>query len=407
MHVRVPPGEYGRGMKILHTSDWHVGRGIRGRSRADEHRAVLAEIVEITAEEQADVVLVAGDAFDLPTPSPESEAIVYDALLGLADTGAHVVVLSGNHDNPRRWHALQPLLARSTVHVASDVRAPDRGGVLDLQAASGEVARIALVPFLSQRSIVRADQLMDRRADQHAQRYADRARRILDALTAGFGPDTVNVVAAHLTVASGQPVLGGGERAAHTIFDYVVPPTLFPASAQYVALGHLHQPHRIAGPCPIWYSGSPLHLDFGEVERDHKAVLVVEVAPGLPAAVRTVDLTQGRPLRTVRGTVSEVESRMEDVGDAHVRVVLTEAPRVGLADELRERHPTVVDVRVARDDEAAAAAETWELEDFHRSPTDLFAEYLVEARVSDPDLTRLFEDLVETVVGGDGAPDHP
>ena len=384
-------------MKLLHTSDWHVGRGIRGRSRADEHRAVLAEIVDIAAEEQVDVVLVTGDMFDTATPTPEAEAIVYRALLDLADTGAHVVVLAGNHDNPRRWAALEPVLNRSTVHVASDVRPPDDGGVLDLQTASGEVARIALVPFLSQRSVVKADQLMARRGDQHAARYAERARRILQALTAGFGDDTVNIVAAHLTVASGQPVLGGGERAAHTIFDYLVPPTAFPASAQYVALGHLHQPHRIPGACPIWYCGSPLHLDFGEVERDHKAVLVVDAAPGLPAQVRTVDLTRGRPLRTVRGTVADLEARMDDLGDAHLRVVLTEPDRAGLADEVRERFPTVVDVRIARDDDEDGGEDVWELDDFHQSPVELFGQYLDELDVEDPDLPALFGDLLEQV----------
>ncbi len=391
-------------MKLLHTSDWHVGRGIRGRSRAAEHRAVLAEIVEVAVEEQVDVVLVAGDAFDTASPTPEAEAIVYRALLDLADTGAHVVILAGNHDNPRRWRAIQPLLTRSTVHVAADLRPPDDGGVLDLQTRSDEVVRIALVPFLSQRAIVKADQLMARRGDQHAARYAERARRILSALTDGFGDDTVNIVAAHLTVAGGQPMLGGGERAAHTIFDYVVPPTAFPPTAQYVALGHLHQPHQVPGPCPIWYCGSPLHLDFGEVERQHKAVLVVEAHPGLPAEVRRVDLTAGRHLRTIRGPAAELDARMGELGDAHVRVQLTDPQRPGLADEVREWFPNAVDVRIVRpEDDDPQGDDDFTLEDVHRSPADLFAEYLAETEASDPDLTALFAELLETTV----APDAP
>jgi DNA repair protein SbcD/Mre11 len=390
-------------MKLLHTSDWHVGRAIRGRSRAREHREVLAEIVGIAAEEAVDLVLVTGDAFDNPAPTPEAEAIVYRALLDLVGTGAQVVVLAGNHDNPRRWHAIRPLLDRSDVHVASDVLPPDQGGVLDLTMRSGEVARIALVPFLSQRGIVKAEQLMAHRGDVHAQRYAERARQILTTLTAGFGADTVNLVAAHLTVASGQPVLGGGERAAHTIFDYVIPPGVFPPSTQYAALGHLHQPHQIPGPCPIWYCGSPLHLDFGEVESDHKAVLVVEVEPGLPATVRQVDLTAGVPLRTVRGTVAELAERADELARAHLRIVVTEPRRPGLADEVRERFPTAVDVTIARpdDDESEEATPAWELDDFQRSPTDLFAEYLAEADAADPDLTGLFAELLEDVLATD------
>ena len=97
-------------VKILHTADWHVGKTLRGRSRADEHRGVLDEIVAITRDEAVDLVLVAGDQFDRAVPSPESEQIVYDALLRLARTGAHVVVIAGNHDNPRRLAAVKPLL---------------------------------------------------------------------------------------------------------------------------------------------------------------------------------------------------------------------------------------------------------------------------------------------------------
>jgi DNA repair protein SbcD/Mre11 len=119
-------------MRILHTSDWHVGRTIRGRSRADEHRAVLAEIAQIAHDREVDLILVAGDQFDTGAPSAAAEAIVYRALLDLADTGAHVLVLAGNHDNPRRWAAVRPLLALGNVHLADQIARPDAGGVLDL-----------------------------------------------------------------------------------------------------------------------------------------------------------------------------------------------------------------------------------------------------------------------------------
>ena len=95
-------------MKILHTADWHVGKTLRGRSRAEEHEAVLDEIVALAQAEAVDLILVAGDQFDRAVPSPESEKIVYDALLRLAGTGARVVVIAGNHDNPRRLAAVRP-----------------------------------------------------------------------------------------------------------------------------------------------------------------------------------------------------------------------------------------------------------------------------------------------------------
>lgn len=383
-------------MRILHTSDWHVGRTVRGRSRADEHRAVLTEIAGIAHDRDVDLIVVAGDQFDTAAPSAEAERIVYRALLDLADTGAHVLVLAGNHDNPRRWSAIQPLLELGNVHLSTTVAAPDAGGVLDLPTRGGEVARVACVPFLSQRSVVSAEQLMHRDAAQHAGTYAERAARIIAALTADFGPDTVNLVVGHLTVAgSGGPSLGGGERQAHTIFDYVVPPQAFPPEAHYVALGHLHLPHRVPGPAPIWYAGSPLHLDFGEADRGAKAVLLVDVTPSTPAQVEQVPLRSGRRLRTLRGTLEQVVAAAADLDGDLLRVVLDEPSRAGLADEVREQLPDAVDVAVAPRDDSERRVPQLDVATLRSSPTALFEEYLVDVGVEDDRVRQLYGELLE------------
>ncbi|MEX1177199.1 MAG: exonuclease SbcCD subunit D [Nitriliruptor sp.] len=395
-------------MRILHTSDWHVGRTVRGRSRADEHRAVLTEIAGIAHDREVDLILVAGDQFDTGAPSAEAERIVYRALLDLADTGAHVVVLAGNHDNPRRWAAVRPLLELGNVHLADQVARADRGGVLDLTTRDGEVARVALVPFISQRGIVTSEQLMHERrgAAEHAGTYAERVARIVASLTGDFGGDTVNLVVGHLTVAgNGGPTLGGGERQAHTIFDYVVPPQAFPSSAHYVALGHLHLPHRVQGPAPIWYSGSPLHLDFGEADRGAKAVLVVDVTATTPARIDQVSLTAGRRLRTLRGTLDQVVAARDEVGDDLLRVVLDEPPRPGLADEVRRALPHAVDVAVApREDEDRHATPELDVEALRASPAALFTEYLDEVGEDDPRLIALFQQLLEEAQEADRDP---
>ncbi|HEY5650297.1 MAG TPA: exonuclease subunit SbcD, partial [Acidimicrobiia bacterium] len=150
-------------MKILHTSDWHVGRSIRGRSRADEHKAVLDEIIRIAASNEVDVVLVAGDLFDTGAPSPESESIVFRALLDLARI-APVVAVAGNHDNARRFTALEPLLGLGRISIRSGVRRPEEGGVIDVP---GVDCRVAMVPWTSQRGIVKADDLMSLDPDDH------------------------------------------------------------------------------------------------------------------------------------------------------------------------------------------------------------------------------------------------
>ncbi len=374
-------------MKILHTSDWHVGRTIRGRSRADEHRAVLAEIAGIAASEDVDLVLVAGDLFDVVAPSAESEQIVFRALLDLADI-APVVAVAGNHDHPRRLEAVAPLLELGRVHVGSTLKRPDEGGVITVEAGSGETARIALVPFVSQRAIVSAGDLMALDPDQHGGKYAGRLAGVIAKLTEGVSLDRVNLVVAHLMVAGGT--LGGGERSAHTIFDYAVSSQAFDGSLSYVALGHLHRPQKVPAPGPVWYSGSPLQMDFGETE-DRKAVLLVEAEPGVPARVREVPLSAGRRLRRLRGTLDEIVALQDEVGDAYLRIELEETARVGLADEVRELFPDAVDVTIAAPEEARESSPPVRL---GRPPHELFTEYLTQKNAFDERLIALFGELL-------------
>ncbi|MFN8040418.1 MAG: exonuclease subunit SbcD [Acidimicrobiales bacterium] len=392
-------------MKLLHTADWHLGKAVRGRSRADEHRAVLAEIAGVADQHDVDVVLVVGDVFDTAAPSPESEQIAYQALLDLSHHGERpVVVVTGNHDNPRRLGAVSPVLDLTNVHVASGFRPPADGGVLRLDVG-GVPLEVALVPFLSQRYVVHAADLLELDAAEAGGRYNARVGQLLAALTAGFAdtPDAVHVVAAHLHVDGG--VLGGGERSAHTIFDYAVSPVAFPATAHYVALGHLHRTQQVAGPCPIWYPGSPLTMDFGE-EADTKAVLVVDADPGRPARVETVALASGRRFRTVAGTVAELaalaEAGLVDDDDL-LRVVVREPVRVGIGDEVRELFPGAVDVRL-EPPEAEPADRSGRGDDgptrLGRSPRELFGEYLADEGVDDERLVALFDELLDAATAG-------
>jgi DNA repair protein SbcD/Mre11 len=398
-------------VRLLHTSDWHVGKAIRGRSRAAEHQAVLGEVAAVAERESADLVVVAGDLFDTATPTPEAERIVYRALLDLAAGGRPVVVVAGNHDSAQRLGAVAPLSEASGIHVASAIRPPGDGGVLEVEVA-GELARVALLPFPSQRYVVTADLLLSGdAADAHAA-YADRVVRILRMLTAGFRADTVNLVVGHLMVMGGT--MGGGERGAHTVFDYWVPATAFPGAAQYVALGHLHRAQQLPGPAPLHYCGSPLQLDFGETANDPQ-VNVVDVRPGLPAEVRAVPLRSGRRLRTIRGTLVDVLAAAaaatggagEDSGEGggndgdtgrrdHLRIVLDEPARAGLADEVRERLPDAVEVVLApREDDAGRRVA--DPDRLHRTPHDLLAEYLADRDVKDDRLLVLFDDLVDEI----------
>jgi DNA repair protein SbcD/Mre11 len=387
-------------MKLLHTSDWHVGKAIRGRSRVDEHVAVLAEVAGVAEAESVDLVVVAGDLFDTATPTAEAERVVYRALLDLAAGGRPVVVIAGNHDSPQRLAAVAPLSEASGIHVASAIRPPSEGGVLELGDGS-ERTLLALVPFPSQRYVVTADHLLAGDAADANQLYRDRVARIVAALTAGFRADTVNLVAAHLTVMGGQ--LGGGERGAHTVFDYWVPAVAFPPAAHYVALGHLHRAQRLDGPAPIHYCGSPLQLDFGEVANE-PSVNVVEARPGQPARVRAVALAAGRRLQSLRGTLADVLARAgaPELAEAHLRIVLDEAARAGLADEVRAAVPQAVEVVLASRDDEGHGDRQADPDRLRRTPHDLFTQYLDERDAADDRVVRLFDELVDELVGSTG-----
>ena len=393
-------------MKILHTGDWHVGKTLRGHSRAGEHSAVLQEIASIARDEDVDLVLVAGDLFDSPAPAPESERIVYNALLGLAGAGAQVVVIAGNHDHPGRLAAIAPLLGLGNILVRPTPARPEEGGVLEVESRSGELARIALLPWLSQRHVVRTAQLMSKDGGDLRGDYDQRVRSVIAALAGSFAANAVNVFLAHLTLAGGQ--LGGGERAAQTIFDYYVEATAFPAQTHYTALGHLHRPQKMAGACPIHYCGSPLQLDFSDRD-DHKSVLLVEASAGGPARVSEQPLVSGRRLRTIEGSLEQLSALRGQTGDDYLRIVVHEPARPGLGDAVRDLFPGAVDVIVAVPREVSTTG-TDRLRRASGSPRELFAEYLAARNASDDRVLDLFDrlhdELYDDVAGEVAAAAH-
>ena len=373
-------------MRFLHTGDWHVGKTLRGRSRADEHRAVLAEIADVADDREVDAVLVAGDLFDTAAPGPESEEIVYETLLRLSHERP-VVVIAGNHDNPNRFNAVKPLLELGNVIALPRVAKTEEGGVVEVENEAGERARVVLLPFVSQRGIVRAEELMSQDPDEHAGEYAERLGRVLKGLCTEADPSAVNLVLAHAMVHGGT--MGGGERSAHTVFQYSIPTSAFPADYHYVALGHLHRAQELAGGCPIHYSGSPLQLDFGETE-DAKSVNIVDAAPGQPAHVEPMPLSAGRKLRRVSGSLATLGELADTVGDDFLLVEVQESPRPGLGDDVRQKLANAVEVRVPLAESKSERRRTC-----GRAPQELFHDYLEDLGADNEKVEALFDELLE------------
>jgi DNA repair protein SbcD/Mre11 len=393
-------------MRVLHTSDWHVGKVLKGQSRMDEHLAVLRDVVGVARAERPDLVIVAGDLFDTAAPSPDATLVVVRALTALRDTGADVVAIAGNHDNGAQLDALRSWAEAAGITLRGTVRDRPADHLVSGRTRDGEPWRLVALPFLSQRYAIRATEMFELSAAEATQTYADHVGRLLATLCADFEspgthPDTVNLVTAHLTVVGGT--LGGGERDAHTIQAYAVPAAVFSPATHYVALGHLHRRQTLLAPCPVHYSGSPLAVDFGE-EENTPSVTLVDVTAQTPAKTREVPVPSAVPLRTVRGTLAELSNL--DSGDGWLRVYVQEKPRAGLREAVQELLPRALEVRIdpAVLAEGAGADEAGRAQRSGRAPGELFAAYLDSRGHADPAVTALFDRLYGELGPGETRP---
>ena len=378
-------------MRILHTSDWHVGKVLKGRPRHEEHIRVLAQVVEIARQEKPDLVVIAGDLYDTAAPSPDSTRVVTRALSALRQTGAQVVAIGGNHDNGPALDALRPWADAAGITLRGSVRDNPDELLITGTTGGGERWQLVALPFLSQRYAIRAAEMYELSAAEASQTYADHIARLIARLSERFAdPGVVNLLTAHLTVVGAST--GGGEREAHTVLGYAVPATVFPPNAHYVALGHLHRSQQVIGPCPVRYCGSPLAVDFGE-EENVCSVAVVDVAADRAARVRDVPVTSARTLRTVRGSLEQLAT--VNLPDAWLRVFVREAPRVGLREDVQELLPNALEVRIDPDmvpDRKSAQAQRQ-----GRSPRQLFGDYLDSRGTAEEGLRELFDELYDEV----------
>jgi exonuclease SbcD len=383
-------------VRFLHTGDWHIGKPLRGRSRMDEYALALDQVRKIAVDARVDAVLLAGDVFDSSAPPPEAEKLVYDFLAQLIPAGIACVVIAGNHDHPRKLQALARLLEGLRIHIRSEVRPPGEGGVVAVPSRDGtEEARIAVLPFVPERKVVDACQML---APEHEwfEAYAERVEQILSWLTKDLTPDTVNLVLGHLMVHQGK--VGTGERTLHIGQVYACNPQQLPGNVQYIGLGHLHRPQDVLAPSLTRYAGSLIELDFGERDQD-KSVVVVEAQRGRRAAVELVPVNAGRRLRDVEGTLDELRAAAASFGDAYLRVrVRVEAPVPGVAEQVKELLPNALDVSLeyARQESGEPIATTARHTLRER---DLFSDFYQRKNGAPPpaDMMALFDTLLDEV----------
>ncbi len=352
-------------MRILHTSDWHLGRNLEQISRIDEQREFIDCLCKMVEDQRIDLVLVAGDIFDTYNPSAAAEELFYKAMDKLNGKGRRpVIVIAGNHDNPERLCAASPLAYKDGIillgYPGSDAGQYKIGaqGIRLVESGSGwlEIAvpgceHTAVVITLPYPSESRLEELLSQQADEaHLQKaYSEKIGSIFSALSQKFRDDTVNLAVGHLFLKGGKE--SESERTLQVGGALTVDPAVLPANAHFIGLGHLHRPQEVkSAASPVFYSGSPLAYSFSEADYS-KAVYIVDAVPGKKADIKPVYLDCGKPLRKwiAKEGVDQALRWCEEGRDPKAWIdleIVTE--RVLPVEEqrrLRALHPGIINIR--------------------------------------------------------------
>lgn len=294
-------------MRILHTSDWHLGQNFYSKSRADEHESFLNWLLEIAQAQQVDAIVVAGDIFDTGSPPSYARELYNRFVVNLQQTGCHLVIVAGNHDSVATLNESRDLLAfLNTTVVASAGHAPQI-----LKKRDGTPGAVLCpIPFLRPRDIVQSQaglsghekqqHLLQSITDYYHQQYADACSL--------RGEQAIPVIATgHLTTV--------GASKSDAVRDiYIGTLDAFPAqnfpTADYIALGHIHRAQIIGGCNHIRYCGSPIALSFDETGKN-KSVHLVSFEDGKLSAVETLEVPVTQQLAVLKGDLSSITSQLE------------------------------------------------------------------------------------------------
>lgn len=269
-------------LKIIHTADWHLGQTFFGYDRNEEHDAFLAWLSDTLVEQQADVLLIAGDVFDVANPSAGAQRRFYRFLRQTTCRNPHlqIIVVAGNHDSAARLEAPSPLLEEMNTRIVGIIKRKDDGGIdfdsllFPLYDREGkQQAWCMAVPFLRQGDYPPAGE-----EEEEADTYVGGVVRMYDRLytcaAAKRTPGQAIVAMGHLH-ASGAEV-SADDRSERVIMGGLesVPCTAFHPQIAYTALGHIHKAQRVGGSDAVRYAGSPLPMSFSETHYHHQVVCV-------------------------------------------------------------------------------------------------------------------------------------
>lgn len=384
-------------MRILHTSDWHIGHRLYERSRIEEHRQFLDWLLKMLQENAVDVLIVSGDIFDTALPSSEATDLYYQFLFRLyRETHACAVITAGNHDSPRNLAAPREFLRMGRIHVVGLAAEPTEC-VFTFPAENPSVA-IGAVPYLSENELSHISfETQPERAERYRERLKEFYRQCVDCMPPGIP----KILMGHLFVHGG--IVGDSERNIQIGGATAMRISDFPDDMTYIALGHLHRPHAISGPSyPVQYAGSPIPLRFNEANYSKK-VYLLDVPIFGDVGVEEIEIPVFKELCTVTGSLDQVcsEAMSSEWEGTYIQIQLKlDRPAVGISDEIREvfhQHGGEV-LSVEVELPVQAAQEEIPIEEMQQ-PTEIFERFYQERFDASPDelMTETFNELLQLV----------
>ncbi len=398
-------------MRILHTSDWHLGKNLEGHSRLEEQEKFLQELNEIVEEEKIDLILVAGDIYDTSNPPARAERLFYNNIKKLSANGERpVIIIAGNHDNPDRLVAASPLAydhgvillgkPKSSIEVGKygSFQVVDSGqGFLEIEL-KGERVVILTLPYPSEQ---RLNELLSEEIEEKARRksYSERIGEIFSDLSEKYREDTINLAMSHLFVMGGEEV--GSERPIQLGGSLTVDANHLPQKADYVALGHLHKPQKVVGSGKLkaYYSGSPIEYSKKEIHYS-KSVYVVDINLGEDVKVEEVYLKNHKPIEVWKcKSIEDALIKCEEDGERDIWVYLEiETDRVLTQSEIKEIKRLRTHIVEIKPIFSEMDREEEEIEDIRSMRIeDLFKDYYIYRNNVNPteELMNLFSEIAQ------------
>ena len=401
-------------MKIIHTSDWHLGCSLYGHKRYEESEAFLAWLSELLEEGNIDVLLVSGDIFDTTTPSNRAQKLYYQFLHRVAQSSCrHVVITAGNHDSPSFLNAPRELLRYLQVYIVGSMEENAKDEVLLLKNPEGEAELIVCaVPYLRDRDIrkVEAGESVEDKGRNLVEGIRSHYALLVEeakAIQVGLDKPVPIVAMGHLWVVGGKTIEGDGVRELYPGALAQIGADIFPPLFNYIALGHLHAFQTVAGRQDCCYSGAPLPMGFGEASREKKVIQVEFTDTETRITPITVPLFQA--LLGIRGDWQQIEGQLEELKSKEqntwVEIMYEGAEIIG---DLREKVDEAVagtDIEVLRvgnksqwDRELSLLGEGEALAELH--PQEVFERCLDAYEVEEtqrPDLQRMHNEIVDSL----------